>query len=84
MQLLNINAPVSGVTPIHGGTRGQEVAAYLDAHPEIDEHLAIDDGEDFDPRDCMFLRIDPSVGFTGRDYFLATRELRINESCIIV
>jgi hypothetical protein len=83
-QLLGIHAQIYGVTPVHGGTRGQEVAAYLDAHPEIDEHLAVDDGDDFHPNDCTFLRIDPSYGFCGRDYFLATRELRITESNIIV
>jgi hypothetical protein len=84
MHMLGISADVYGVTPNLNGRRGLEVAAYLDEHPEIDEHCAIDDGQDFLPQDCTFHWVDPSFGFAGKDYFALTRHLRINESCIIV
>lgn len=82
-KVLGLRASVFGITPVIVGPRSKEVATFLEQHPEINTHLAIDDGNDFSQCDCIFLRIDPSVGFTGKDYFQATLELDISESSII-
>ncbi len=83
LRMLGIRAEVYGVTPVLHDRRGLEVAAYLEAHPEIDTHCAIDDDRDFEPEDCTFHWVDPSYGFSGKDYFAVTRHLRISESIII-
>lgn len=84
MNMLGVSAEVYGVTPSLMGRRGLEVAAWLSEHPEIETHCAIDDGQDFLPQDCTFHWVDPSTGLTGKDYYLLTRHLLINESAIIV
>jgi hypothetical protein len=64
-------------------TRGSEVKLWLDEHPEVERHLAIDDGADFLPHQCVHLLTDSRLGFTGTNYFAAARLLDINESGII-
>lgn len=83
-RMLGLRKNVFGITPNLRGRRGLEVAAFLAEHPEIERHCAIDDGADFAPEDCTFHLIDPSVGFTGTDYYQLTRHLIISESNIIV
>lgn len=63
--------------------RGKEVKVWLDRHPEITHHCALDDGADFEPEDCNFVRTDPNIGLSDKNYFELCRHLDINESTII-
>ena len=35
-----------GVTPIYSSLRGKEIKAYLDAHPEVENYVILDDDDD--------------------------------------
>jgi hypothetical protein len=72
-----------GVTGRLWTTRGAEVKLWLDEHPEVERHLAVDDGADFLPHQCVHLLIDSRLGFTGANYFAAAQLLNITESGII-
>jgi len=87
MRALGLVAPpdrlVAGITPRLYIERGKEVRQFLDEHPEIERHCAVDDGGDFKPSDCNFVRTDPKVGLTGEKYFEIVKHLAIHESDII-
>lgn len=72
-----------GITESLGTRRGIEVRDWLDRHPEVTTHVAIDDGADFEPQDCNFIRIDPTEGLSSENYFDITKVLGIHESTII-
>jgi hypothetical protein len=63
--------------------RGIEVRNWLEKHPEVTTHVAVDDGADFEPEDCNFVWIDPSNGLSSDNYFDITKVLGIHESTII-
>lgn len=49
--------------------RGQEVDAWLEAHPEVDAYVIFDDNSDFLPhQSSRFIQTDPNVGLTFDDY----------------
>jgi hypothetical protein len=85
LKLLGFEVELVGVTPRLWEKRGLEVQAFLRDHPEIDCHVAIDDGADFDSSQCVHYLTDPHYGFSGHDYFACSKILGCEESnCIIV
>jgi hypothetical protein len=49
--------------------RGAEIKAYLVEHPEINYYIIIDDDTDMLPEQSgHFIKTDPLVGFTIRDF----------------
>ena len=85
LKLLGFEVELIGVTPRLWKERGAEVQIYLEEHPEIECHVAIDDSGDFQPNHCVHHQTDPHYGFSGHDYFACSKILGCEESnCIIV
>lgn len=74
-----------GITPSLHVKRGLEVKQWLEQTSyEIEAHVAIDDGADFQEDDCTSHLVDSNVGFTVDDYFGCAWILGVEESGIIV
>lgn len=74
---------VIGVTSVLNTRRGLEVKDWLDRHPEVTHQCAVDDGTDFKPDDCNFVRTDAGDGLSGENFYDLTKHLGISESTII-
>jgi hypothetical protein len=84
LKLLGLEVTLYGVTPKLYTRRGLEVAEYLEKHPEIEEHVALDDSADFHPGDCLHFKTDPHYGFSGHDYIACSKLLGCEEGPIIL
>jgi hypothetical protein len=81
---INDDRIVAGITPKLYKTRGEEVRTYLEQHPEITTHVAIDDSADFAAEDCNLIRTSAVEGFSAEDFYKVAEILNINESSIIL
>ena len=60
---------ILGRTEITYGTRGQEIANYLRAHPEIKSYIIVDDDNDMLPeQQSHFVKTDTERGFGMAEY----------------
>lgn len=61
---------ILGCTPsLRDQPRGAEIKAYIDAHPEINYYVIIDDDADMLPEQMdHFIKTDYRVGFTMREF----------------
>ena len=71
------------VTPCLYGPRGDEVKQWLDDHPEVTHHAAVDDGTDFKGSDCFLVQTDAKNGLSAENFFALSKALVIHESAII-
>lgn len=60
---------IRGRTPwLDSRCRGEEIKAYLNEHPEIDEYIIVDDEDDLLPEQRQkFIQTDGYVGFGLRE-----------------
>lgn len=72
-----------GITDRLHVRRGLEVRKYLEEHPEITHHAAVDDGGDFEKYDCTLVQTDATEGLSSKDFFALAKTLVIHESSII-
>lgn len=82
LKLLGFEVELIDITPRLYEARGLEVQQWLEDHPEVERYVILDDGGDFLGNQIV-VRTDAHFGFTGADYFKASKELLINESHII-
>jgi hypothetical protein len=60
--------PIIGRTPEMRGARGQEIAAWLDEHPEVTAYAIVDDNADMLPKQMPYLvQTVSAAGFTDAD-----------------
>lgn len=74
---------VIGITNVLHIRRGLEVKDWIDRHPEVTHSCAVDDGSDFEPADCNFVRTDAGDGLSVENFYDLTKHLGISESTII-
>ena len=64
------------ITPTKSSERGQEIAAWLDIHSEVDNYVILDDDSDMlDSQLFHFVQTDYQTGITEHEYELAYRIL---------
>jgi hypothetical protein len=70
-----IDAPVIDVTPVvSDGFRGEEVKRWLYAHPEVTDHIILDDSRDFF-KNQPWIYCEPVNGFGIREFVQALKIL---------
>lgn len=65
-----LNLPIVDITPINvTGSRGMEVAAWLDMHPEVTAYAVVDDNLDIDDiHGRRWVLTNPAFGLSLADY----------------
>lgn len=75
--------PIIDVTCAHGGAiRGHEVQNWLDAHPEVESYVILDDGKDFYPHQEL-VWCDPKFGFHHKEFVEACLKLGSKQGMIL-
>ena len=60
---------IKDITPRLDTIRGEEIQAYSDKHPEIENYVILDDDSDMLPEQiCHFVKCDSKIGFTDKEY----------------
>ena len=64
-----LDLPTMGATPRLGGFRGDEVQAWLEEHPDVQDWAAVDDDSDFHPdQKDRLVKVNGSEGFIWANF----------------
>lgn len=76
MKALGVDTIIGVTAYLPNCMRGEEIELWLREHPECTRYVIIDDSGDMLPgqMDC-FVQTDPSIGFSDKDFYKATRIL---------
>jgi len=86
---VNAWAKVIGVTPNRIGERGDEIVAWLQEHPDVDEFVVLDDNDDMRGVHDRFVKTDWHVGISRADvdaaavHLARSRRIAIRNCAII-
>lgn len=76
MRTLGIDPILDATAYLPNCMRGEEIELWLREHPGVTRYVIIDDSGDMLPSQMdSFVQTDPSVGFTDKDFYKATRIL---------
>lgn len=76
MKALGVDTILDSTAYLPNCMRGEEIELWLREHPEVTRYVIIDDSGDMLPGQMdNFVQTDPSVGFTDKDFYKATRIL---------
>lgn len=74
-----------GYTPRLHKMRGEEIQAWLDAHPQVESYVILDDSNDMLIQQAgNFVRTDPAIGISAENYKSITRLFGKEESRLIL